>query len=168
MIASIIISVAFEVYEDFHEDGDFDFGWRYLGAAVSEFFSGLSGSLGYLMLYGFIGNSLDYFISGEFNSGTIGKDLLIMGGTAIAGVLIGKGLNLGLSKLKANSLFSLCDNGAANKLLSKMGLAIKIGSNAAQDNLGRIIYNSGKYFLGELMENVGSNSINNLGLLIFD
>ncbi len=168
MIASILISVAFEVYEDFHEDGDFDFGWRYLGASVSGFFSGLSGSIGYLMLYSFVGNSLDYFISGGYNPDTLGKDLLLMGGTAIAGVLVGKGLSLGLSKLKAGSLFKLCDKGIANKTLKKMGKAINIGSNAAKENLSRIIYNSGKYFFGELMENIGTNSVNNLGLLIFD
>ncbi len=91
-----------------------------------------------------------------------------MGGTAIAGVLVGKGLSLGLSKLKAGSLFKLCDKGIANKTLKKMGIAINIGSNAAKENLSRIIYNSGKYFFGELMENIGTNSVNNLGLLIFD
>lgn len=168
MIASIIVSLTFEVYEDFHEDGDFDFGWRYLGATVSRFFSGLSGSIGYLMLYSFIGNSFNYLISSGYNPDTLGKDLLLIGGTAIAGVLIGKGLNLGVSKLKAGNLFNLCDNGVANKMLNKMGIAVKIGSNAAKENLGGIIYNSGKYFLGELMENIGSNSVNNLGLLIFD
>ena len=168
MIASILVSLAFEVYEDFQEDGDFDFGWKYLGATVSGFFSGLTGGVGSLILYSFLGNSLDYLISGEFNPETFGRDLLLMGGTAIAGVLVGKGLNLGFSKLKAGRLFNLCDNGVANKMLNKMGIAINIGSNAAKENLGGIIYNSGKYFLGELMENIGSNSVNNFGLLIFD
>ena len=134
MIASIAISLAFEVYEDFSEDGNFDFGWRYLGAVVSGFFNGLSGAIGYLILYSFIGNSLDYIISGEFDTDTLGKDLLLMGGTAIAGVLIGKALKFGVSKLKANNLFSL-DNNVANQVLSSMGFSVNIGSNVAKSGL---------------------------------
>jgi len=170
MIASILVSLAFEAYEDYVEDGvAFNGNFSgYLGASVSGFFSGFTGGVGSLILYSFLGNSLDYLISGEFNPDTFGRDLLLMGGTAIAGVLVGKGLNLGFSKLKAGRLFNLCNNGVANKMLNKMGIAINIGSNAAKENLGGIIYNSGKYFLGELMENMGSNSVNNFGLLIFD
>lgn len=73
---------------------------------------------------------------------------------------IGKGLNLGLSKLKANSLFKLNDNPLANSILKEVGLDIKIGSRAAE-NLGHIIYRSRKYLLGEIMENLGSNITNN-------
>ncbi len=167
MIASIIVSIAFEVYEDFHEDGDFDFGWRYLGAAVSGFFNGLSGGVASLMLYSFIGSSLDYFISGNYNADTFGSDMLKTAGFAVAGVLIGKALKFGASKLKANSLFNL-DNNVANKALSNMGLGVKIGSRAAKSGLSKIIYESNKYFLGEVIENVGSNSVNNGLLLVFD
>ena len=157
MIASIAISLAFEVYEDFSEDGDFDFGWRYLGAAVSGFFSGLVGTTGYMFLYSFIGSTLDYFICNEQNLGTLGKDLIIMAFSSAIGVTIGKLLKLGLSKLKAKKLLNLGNNNLANKILGKMGLSINIGSNAAQNGLGQIIYESGKYFLGEILENIGAN-----------
>lgn len=168
LIASIIVSLAFEVYEDFHEDGDFDFGWKYLGATVSGFFSGLTGGVGSLILYSFLGNTLDYLISGEYNSETLGQDLVLMGISAAIGVGIGKGIKFGISKIKANSLFKLGNNSVANSLLSKMGLGVNIGSNAAKANLSGIIYKSSKYFLGQLVENIGCDSVNNGLLLIFD
>ena len=162
MITSIIVSLIIESIQDYTDDGilfnrSFN---NYIGAGVSGFFSGLSGGLGYLMLYGFIGSSLDYFISGEFNAETFGKDLLSMGFSSAIGVAIGKGLNFGVSKLKANSLFKLNNNPLANRILSNMGMGVKIGSRAA-DNLGRVIYDSRKYLLGEIMENLGSNITNN-------
>ena len=104
MIASIIVSLAFEVYEDFHEDGDFDFGWKYLGATVSGFFSGFTGGAGSLILYSFLGNTLDYLISGEFNSDTLGQDLVLMGISAAIGVGIGKAFKFGVSKIKTNKI----------------------------------------------------------------
>ena len=169
MIASIIVSLVIESIQDYTDDGilfnrSFN---NYIGAGVSGFFSGLSGGIGYLMLYGFIGNSLDYFISGEFNVETLGRDLFIMGISSAMGVVIGKGLNLGLSKLKANSLFKLNNNPLANDILNKMGLTVKIGSRAA-DNLGRVIFDSGKYFFGLVIENVSTNIANNSMLIVFD
>jgi len=168
MIASIFISVAVEVYEDLHEDGDFDIGWNYLGAVVSGIFSAFSGGLGSLVLYSFIGSSLDYFISGNFNSETFGQDLLIIGISSAIGVGIGKALKFGVSKLKATSLFKLGNNSLANSLLSKMGVGTNIGSNAAKANLSGIIYRSSKYLFGEIIQNIGSNVTNNGLLLIFD
>ncbi len=49
-----------------------------------------------------------------------------------------------------------------------MGIDVKIGSSAAKANLSKIIYKSSKYFLGELIENIGTNAVNNELLLIFD
>ena len=169
MITSILVSLAFEAYEDYVEDGVAFNGYfsGYLGASVSGFLNGLSGGVGYLMLYSFIGGSLDYFISGNYNADTFGSDMLKLAGSVVAGILIGKTLKFSASKIKANSLFKL-DNNLANHALSSMGFSVKIGSNAAKSVLSKIIYQSRKYFLGEVIENVGSNSVNNGFLLIFD
>ena len=83
------------------------------------------------------------------------------------GVLIGKVLKFGTSKLKANNLLKL-DNNVANQALSSMRLSVKVGSRAAKSGLSKIIYESRKYFVGEIMETIGSNSMNNGLLLIFD
>ena len=168
MVTSIIVSLVIECIQDYNDDGKINGGWDYLGAAVSGFFSGLSGGFGSLVMYSFIGNSLDYFISGDYNSETFGQDMLVMGVSSIIGVGVGKVLKFGVSKFKANSLFKLGNNSFANSLLAKMGLSVNIGSNAAKSNLGGIIYSSSKYFLGEVMENIGSN-VSSIGLLlIFD
>ncbi|MDY0209168.1 MAG: hypothetical protein RBR48_03225 [Bacilli bacterium] len=113
-------------------------------------------------------NKLDYFISGDYNPETFGQDIFVMGVSSAIGVGIGKGLKFGVSKLKVNSLFKLGNNSLANSLLNKMGLSINIGLNAAKSNLGAIIFRSSEYFLGEVMENIGSNVSNNSLLLIFD
>ncbi len=168
MITSIIVSLVFECVEDYTDDGIINGGWNYFGAAVSGFFSGLSGGFGALVMYSFIGNSLDYFISGNYNSNTFGQDMLVMGISSVIGVGVGKLLKYGVSKLKANSLFKLSNNSLANSLLDKMGLNINIGSNVAKTNLAGIIYGSSKYFLGEVIESIGSNVSNNGLLLIFD
>jgi len=168
MIASIFVSLAFEVYEDFHDDGDFHFGWKYLGATVSGFFSGLTGGVGSLILYSFLGNTLDYLISGEFSPETFGQDLVLIGISSAIGVGIGKSFKFGVSRIKANSLFNLGNNSIANSILNKMGLGAKIGSNSAKANLSGIIYKSSKYFIGELVANIGCNTANNGILLIFD
>ena len=169
MIASIVVSIVIESIQDYTDDGilfnrSFN---NYIGAGVSGFFSGLSGGMGYLMLYGFIGNSLDYFISGGFNAETFGMELLLMGFSSAIGVVIGKGLNLGVSKLKAYSLFKLNNNPLANSILKEMGLNIKIGSRAAE-NLGQVIFDSHKFFLGLVIENISTNTVNNGLLIVFD
>jgi hypothetical protein len=169
MIASVFVLLIIESFQDYADDGVL-FNRKlsnYIGAAVSGFFSGLSGGFGHLVLNGFIGNTLDYFISGEFNPETFGKDLLIMGLSSLLAVGVGKALNYGASKLKANSLLKLGNNPSANRILKSMGIYIRIGSRAAS-NLGRAIYDSGKYFFGLLIENIGCNSVNNGLLIVFD
>lgn len=167
MIASISISLIIEAIQDKKADGDFDFGWNYIGAAVSGFFTGLSAGVTGLIGYSILGSSLDYFISGEYNYETFLSDMITIAIVSSLSVCIGQGFKFLSSSLKASYLKGLT-NPIANSKLGSMGISTKIGSNIAKKGLNMVIHTSGKYFMGEVIENVSSIITQESLLLIFD
>ena len=174
MIASIVVSMLFEVIEDLAEDGELNHSLRqYIGAFVSGVLGGLSGGFAALVGYSFIGGTFDYFISGDFNQETFVTDMIVIGVSSVISISIGNLSKKGLSTLKASKILNIGNNNLANRALNRMGLGIiKVGQSGGKKALARVINNSGKYFFGEVSQTVISKTsgdiFNTFGLMIFD
>ncbi len=173
MLISIAISLGIEIYQDLHEDGEFNIGWNYLGAAVSGYFSGLAGKFWASAAYSFIGGALDYFISGEYNEDTVYLDMGVLIISSIISGGLGKLAYNQVSLLKGNALSKLSANKFINRKLTSMGLGfIKNGCLKQGVSLGKTIANSNKYFFGNVIRVFVSKSsgeiLSSIGLLKFD
>jgi len=105
MIASIAVSMLFEVIEDFVEDGEMNHSFgQYAGAFISGVCGGLSGGFGALVGYSFLGGTLDYLIAGDFNQETFLTDIIVIGASSIISISLGGLSKKGLSSLKANAI----------------------------------------------------------------
>jgi len=181
MIASITIALLFELGEDYFEDGELNHSFgQYAGAFATGFFGGLSGGAFALIGWSMVGGVADYVLSGNFNEDTFLKDMAVIGITSILSVGIGYGLKRVASGLKANSIMKLGSNNLSNRALGGMGFtALKVGHRIAGaggltvgKSLGKILYQSGKYFGGEMIQTistgVSSQFIDDTAYLLFD
>jgi len=174
MVASIVVSMLFEIAEDLVEDGDMNHSFgQYAGAFVSGIFGGLSGGFGALVGYSFLGGTIDYIISGDFNEETFVTDMMIIAVGSVISISLGSLSKKGLSTIKANKILNLGNNNLANRALNRIGLGmIKVGQRGVKQSLGTIINNSGKYLFGEVSQavvsKVSGDLINEYGYMVFD
>ncbi len=174
LIASITIAMLFELGEDYFEDGTFNHSFgQYAGAFAAGFFGGLSGGALALIGWSMVGGAADYMLSGNFNDDTFLKDIVVIGVTSVLSVGAGYGSKRVVSCFKASSILKLQTNNLSNRALSNIGMtAVKVGKKGVKETLGKIIYQSGNYFAGEMVQavstSVASNSIDDGLYWIFD
>ena len=162
---AIGINMAFVFIEDIIDGGlgDGSHDWKdYLGATVSGFFGGLSGTgkgiVKYMTEFAFsvAGDIVGAVLSDEFEENgflnTIGNIVVSNSVSFVLGQLA-KGIT---TKGRTRFLKNLNNNQAANKILKKMGLTIKMGSNEAKRNLFKIIFESD--WIGNIVSEVVTGS----------
>lgn len=176
LITSIVISVLFEMYDDYSNDGELNpiYNWKgYLGAFTSGFFGGLSGGGVATIGWSIVGGVADYFISGESNEETFLSDIAMISIVSGISVGIGFGMKRVTAALKARSILKLGSNNLSNRALRDIGMSsIKVGQNSVKDTLGKLIYESGTYFTGKMARavstSVASNTVDDGLYWIFD
>ena len=143
MLISIGVSLAFELVEDLMGDGklggDKD-GWDYLGAGISGLFGAFGGGALSQIGFSILGGVLDSVISGDMREEGIMNSL----GDIVTSTLISFGAGI-LAKVvtsgvRVNKLNKLSNN-SANKILNKMGMTLKKGSQLGKNNLFSQVFN---------------------------
>ena len=143
LLISIGVSLLFKLYEDWDEGGfgDGSHDWKdYLGAGISGLFGAFGGGalsqIGFLIL----GGVLDSVISGDMREEGIMNSL----GDIVTSTLIsfgaGKLAEVVTSGVRVNKLNKLSNN-SANKILNKMVMTLKKGSQLGKNNLFSQVFN---------------------------
>ena len=143
LLISIGVSLLFKLYEDWDEGGfgDGSHDWKdYLGAGISGLFGAFGGGALSQIGFSILGGVLDSVISGDMREEGIMNSL----GDIVTSTLISFGAGI-LAKVvtsgvRVNKLNKLSNN-SANKILNKMGMTLKKGSQLGKNNLFSQVFN---------------------------
>ena len=141
-------------------------GWDYLGAGISGLFGAFGG--GTLSQFGFsiLGGVLDSAISGDMREQGIMNSLGSVITSSIISFGAGELAKTVTSGIRVNKLNKLSNN-SANKILNKMGMTLKKGSQLGKNNLFSQVFNFDGWIGNIVSETLGGLVIEGFFGLIF-
>ena len=169
LLISIGVSLAFELVEDLMGDGklggDKD-GLDYLGAGISGLFGAFGGGALSQIGFSILGGVLDSAISGDMREQGIMNSLGSVITSSIISFGAGELAKTVTSGIRVNKLNKLSNN-SANKILNKMGMTLKKGSQLGKNNLFSQVFNFDGWIGNIVSETLGGSVTGGFFGLIF-